>query len=191
MEKILFINSCYNEERSRTLYLTKKIFEKFNIDDNFDFEEIKLKDLHLLPLSEERISTRINLTSKNLYDVESVIYSKKILSADIIVISAPFYDFSYPSMLKVFLENVSIPNLMYKYSKDKVIGGARGRKMIYITTRGGVYKDSEDSGYHNLAKLFELFGVKESQIISFNGTDFMENPLQKIDELVESLDNPF
>ena len=52
MEKILFINSCYNFEKSRTLYLTKKIFEKFDIDSNFDFEEVVLKDMHLLPLSE-------------------------------------------------------------------------------------------------------------------------------------------
>ena len=37
MEKILFINSCYNYEKSRTLYLAKQLFEKFDIDSNFDF----------------------------------------------------------------------------------------------------------------------------------------------------------
>ena len=191
MEKILFINSCYNEERSRTLYLAKKLFEKFDIDSKFDFEEIKLKDLHLLPLSEERLKIRFDLATKNLFDMDMLTYSKKILSADIVVIAAPFYDFSYPSILKLFIENVSVPNLMYTYTKDGYEGFARGRKFIYVTTRGSELPDSEDFGYLNLDRMFKLFGFKESKLISFGGTDFYENPIKMIDELVETIKNPF
>ena len=191
MEKILFINSCYNEERSRTMYLAKKIFEKFDIDSKFDFEEIKIKDLNLLPLSEERLKVRFDLTNKKLFDMDMLTYSKKILSADIVVIAAPFYDFSYPSILKLFIENVSVPNLMYTYTKDGYEGFARGRKFIYITTRGSELPDSEDFGYLNLDRMFKLFGFKESQVISFGGTDFYEEPKKMIDELVEKIKNPF
>ena len=191
MEKILFINSCYNEARSRTLYLAKKLFEKFDIDSKFDFEEVKLKDLHLLPLSEERLKIRFDLANKNLFDMDMLTYSKKILSADIVVVAAPFYDFSYPSILKLFIENVSVPNLMYTYTKDGFEGFARGRKFIYVTTRGSELPDSEDFGYLNLDRMFKLFGFKESELISFSGTDFYENPIQKIDELVKTIKNPF
>jgi len=191
MEKILFINSCYNEERSRTMYLAKKIFEKFDIDSKFDFEEIKIKDLNLLPLSEERLKVRFDLTNKKLFDMDMLTYSKKILSADIVVVAAPFYDFSYPSILKLFIENVSVPNLMYTYTKDGYEGFARGRKFIYVTTRGSELPDSEDFGYLNLDRMFKLFGFKESQVISFGGTDFYEEPKKKIDELVEKIKNPF
>lgn len=191
MEKILFINSCYNYEKSRTLYLANKIFEKFDIDSKFDFEEIKLKDLHLLPLSEDRLKIRFDLTNKHLFDIDMLTYSKKILSADIVVVAAPFYDFSYPSILKLFIENISMPNLMYSYTKDGFEGYARGRKFIYITTRGSELPDSEDFGYLNLDRMFKLFGFKESQLISFGGTDFYEEPKKKIDELVEKIKNPF
>lgn len=191
MEKILFINSCYNEEKSRTIYLANKLFEKFDIDSKFDFEEIKLKDLHLLPLSEEKLKVRFDLANKKLFDMEMLTYSKKILSADVVVIAAPFYDFSYPSILKLFIENVSMPNLMYTYTKDGYEGFARGRKFIYITTRGSELPDSEDFGYLNLDRMFKLFGFKESQLISFGGTDFYEDPKNKIDELVKTIKNPF
>lgn len=191
MEKILFINSCYNYEKSRTLYFAKKIFEKFDIDSKFDFEEVKLKDLHLLPLSEEKLNTRFDLANKNLFDMDMLTYSKKVLSADIVVIAAPFYDFSYPSILKLFIENISMPNLMYNYTNEGYQGYARGRKFIYITTRGANMPDSEDFGYLNLDRMFKLFGFKESQLISFGGTDFYEDPYKKIDEAVKNLKNPF
>ena len=191
MEKILFINSCYNLDKSRTMYLSNKIFEKFNVNDNYDFEEIRLKDLHLVPLSEEKVNTRKDLHSKDLYDVDSLIYSKKILSADIIVVSAPLYDYSYPSMLKVFMENVSIPKLMYKYDKNGVVGNARGRKFIYITSRGGSISDDKDYGYLNLCEMFKLFGIKESTIISINNIDFSHDPIKDIDELVKNIKDPF
>lgn len=191
MEKILFINSCFNYEKSRTLYLANKIFEKFDIDSNFDFEEIKLKDLHFLPLSEEKLKIRFDQTNKHLFDMDMLTYSKKILSADIVVIAAPFYDYSYPSILKLFIENVSMPNLMYTYSKDGYEGYARGRKFIYITTRGAILPDSEDFGYLNLDRMFKLFGFKESQIISFGGTDLCDNEYEQIDKLVNTIKNPF
>ena len=191
MEKILFINSCYNYEKSRTLYLANKVFEKFDVDSNFDFEEVKIKDMHLLPLSEEKLKTRFGQTNKHLFDMDMLTYSKKILSADIVVIAAPMYDYSYPSILKLFIENISVPSLMYNYTKDGYQGYARGRKFIYITTRGAAMPDSEDTGYSNLSRMFRLFGFKESEIISFGGTDFYDDALKRIDELVESLKNPF
>ena len=191
MEKILFINACYNYEKSRTLYLAKKIFEKFDIDSNFDFEEVRLKDLHLLPLSEERLKIRFDLANKHLFDMDMLTYSKKILSADIVVIAAPFYDFSYPSILKLFIENVSVPNLMYTYSKDGYEGFARGRKFIYMTTRGSNLPDSEDFGYLSMDRMFKLFGFKESQVIGFGGTDFVEDPYKEIDNMVKNIKNPF
>ena len=191
MEKILFINSCYNYEKSRTLYLSNKLFKKFDIDSKFDFEEIRLKDLHLLPLSEEKLKLRFDLANKHLFDMDMLTYSKKLLSADIVVIAAPLYDYSYPAILKLFIENVSMPNLMYTYSKDGYEGFARGRKFIYITTRGANLPDSEDFGFLNLDRMFKLFGFKETQLIGFGGTDFYKEPLKEIDKLVEKLNDPF
>ena len=191
MEKILFINSCYNYEKSRTLYLAKKVFEKFDVDSNFDFEEVRLKDMHLLPLSEEKLNQRFDLANKKMFDMDMLTYSKKILSADVVVIAAPYYDFSYPSILKLFIENISVPHLMYSYTKDGYTGYARGRKFIYITTRGSNLPDSEDFGYLNLDRMFKLFGFKESEVISFGGTDFYEEPYKEIDKLVEKIKNPF
>ena len=191
MEKILFINACYNYEKSRTLYLANKIFEKFDIDSNFDFEEVRLKDLHLLPLSEEKLKLRFDLANKHLFDMDMLTYSKKVLSADIVVIAAPFYDYSYPAILKLFIENISVPNLMYNYTNDGYEGYARGRKFIYITTRGANMPESEDFGFLNLDRMFKLFGFKNTQLIGFGGTDFYKEPLKEIDKLVDSLENPF
>ncbi len=61
-----------------------------------------------------------------------------IKEADILAIAAPFADLSFPSMLKIYFEAVTINGLTFHYTSQGFPEGLTNiKKIIYITTAGG------------------------------------------------------
>ena len=67
---------------------------------------------------------------------ETVALARRLAAADRIVIAAPFWDMSFPAILKVFIENMSLYNITFKDSGTHFEGLCRSEKVLYITTRG-------------------------------------------------------
>ena len=67
---------------------------------------------------------------------EIVATAKRLAAADRLVIAAPFWDMSYPAILKVFIENMSLFNITFRDNGDHFEGMCRCEKVLYITTRG-------------------------------------------------------
>ena len=44
------------------------------------------------------------------------LYAKDFVKSDIIVVAAPYWDLSFPSVLKVFFEHINILKLVFDYS---------------------------------------------------------------------------
>ena len=127
--KILFINSCARDS-SRTAELSRHLL------DNLDGEitEVNLYKENILPLDEN------DLKKRNLHDYsdEDYKYAKQFQSADAIVIAAPFWDLSFPSVLKIYLENITVSGITFEYSKEGIpVGKCNAKKLYYITTSGG------------------------------------------------------
>lgn len=62
--------------------------------------------------------------------------ARRIAEADRLVIAAPFWDMSFPAILKVFIENMSLFNITFKDNGTYFEGLCRCEKVLYITTRG-------------------------------------------------------
>ena len=67
----------------------------------------------------------------------------QFLAADVIVIGAPFYNFSIPSQLKAWIDRIAQPGRTFRYSAAGPEGLAKGKTVIVVSTRGGVYSTSE------------------------------------------------
>ncbi len=64
----------------------------------------------------------------------------ELLSADIVVIGAPMYNFSISSTLKAWIDHVARAGLTFKYNEQGVpVGLVHGKKFFVFTSRGGVY----------------------------------------------------
>ena len=88
---VLYINSCVREE-SRTDRIARAVLGKIgNV-----FEEVYLPKMQLQPLSAERLDKRTRLIENGDYTDDMFSLAKQFASADIIVISAPFWDLSFP-----------------------------------------------------------------------------------------------
>ena len=63
----------------------------------------------------------------------------ELLGADVIVIGAPMYNFSIPSQLKAWIDRVAQAGRTFRYTAEGPEGLAKGKKVIVVSTRGGVY----------------------------------------------------
>lgn len=62
---------------------------------------------------------------------------EELLAADAVVIGAPMYNYSLPSVLKVWLDYIHIPGVTTPFDSDTQ--PMAGRPAVIISSRGGIY----------------------------------------------------
>ena len=81
------------------------------------------------------------------------------------MISAPFWDLSFPAILKTYLENIYVTGLVSEYDESGIPRGlCRAKKLYYVTTAGGPYLP--DYSYDYIRALATVcFGIPETELI--------------------------
>ena len=175
---ILYINACVRKD-SRTNALAQFALSKLqgNIEEiNLDFEKIT-------PLYKEQLELRDSLIKDKNYNHIMFKYAKQFANADIILISAPYWDLSFPAILKTYIENINVNGITFSYSKKgNPVSLCKAKKLIYITTSGGpIISDDFGFGYiKSLAKNF--YGINDICYIKAEGLDIWGANLQEIQE---------
>jgi len=156
---ILYINCCARKD-SRTNRLAKALLNKLGA-----YEEVNLYDIDIKSIDEERLNKRYELLNKNDLDNEEFKLARQFAKADKIVIAAPFWDLSFPSKLKVYIENIYITGITSKYSEEgKPVGLCKGSDLYYVTTSGGPFNGSYSFEYIK-SLCMACFGIKNVKLI--------------------------
>ena len=188
MKNILYIDSCINRPHSRTERLAQAYLQ--NRQEAGDvLDVIVLEEADLQPLNEERLAYRERGICEGNFADPVFDYAKRFAAADELVIAAPFWDFSFPAMLKIFLELVCVRNLTFRYTETGGVANlTRLKSVTYITTSGGYITD-DNCAYDYIRKLCGgLFGVEQFRFISAQGLDIYGNDPEKIlREAIEAL----
>ena len=166
MEKILFINACVRPF-SRTLDLAKHVLSKLS----GRVEEVKLYNEQLLPLGLKEMELRDKSAKSKDFSNSLFNHAKQFAETDIIVIAAPYWDLSFPAVLKSYFENITINGLTFAYSENGIpYGLCKAKKLIYVTTSGGpiIYNFGFDY-VSALAKNF--YGINDVQLVKAEGLD--------------------
>lgn len=174
--KILYINACVREN-SRTNELSQYFLSKVQ----GEIEEINLNIQNILPLNREALNKRENLIAEKNYDDSIFDYAKQFSKADVIVIGAPYWDLSFPALLKAYLENINVLGITFSYSeKGYPVSLCNAKKLVYITTSGGpIISDEFGFGYvKSLAENF--YGIKDINYIKAEGLDIIGANVQEI-----------
>ena len=103
---ILFVNACVRKE-SRTLRLAKRLLNNLN----GDIKEVRLEEVSFPIVDEAFIERREALKNVGNYDDPMFDLGKDFANADTIVIAAPYYDLSFPAMLKQYFEQINVLGL--------------------------------------------------------------------------------
>ncbi|MBO4897890.1 MAG: NAD(P)H-dependent oxidoreductase [Clostridia bacterium] len=176
MKSVLFINACAREN-SRTKSLADRVLKKLG----GSIKEIDLYGENIKPLARETLQKRDELIAKGGYDDEMFCLAKEFANADTIVVAAPYWDLSFPSILKVYFENISVLGITFDYTKEGFpIGLCRAEKLYYVTTAGG-YIGENNLGFDYVKALsHNLFGIKEFEFIKAEGLDIEGADVRKI-----------
>lgn len=162
--RILFIDACIREE-SRTRRLAKEVLNTLE----GEIETVSCAEIK--PITEETLlgqrEQEAAAGSGTITDP-----ARQFANADIIVIAAPFWDLSFPAVLKAYLEQINVVPITFEYTEQGIPKGlCRCRKLIYVTTAGG-YIFSEEFGYGYVRTLAEQFyGIPETELIKAEGLD--------------------
>ena len=114
-----------------------------------------------MPIDSKELEKRtLNIKNNNFSCVEFE-QAKRFANADTIVIAAPFWDLSFPAVLKIYFENITVSGVTFEYSeKGRPLGKCRAKKLYYITTSGG-YIGNNNFGFDYVKALAEnFFGIK-------------------------------
>ena len=166
MKSILFVDACIRSE-SRTRELAKAYLE----ERRKEYETVRLSGLELRPLDEEALNRRDALLSEGELDDPSFALAHQFASAEEIVIAAPFYDCSFPSILKVYFENISITGICFEYQGERPVGLCKAKRLVYVYTSGGPLFSSDQALPYIQSLCGGLFGIPEIVSVKAEGLD--------------------
>ncbi len=130
MKNLIVIDACMRDGESRTRRILEPLVKE--LGKRYETETIVLDGEDYQSVGRKVLAER-----SNGYVPEEVAeQARRIAEADRLVIAAPFWDMSFPAILKVFIENMSLFNITFKDNGTYFEGLCRCEKVLYITTRG-------------------------------------------------------
>ena len=177
--KILFIDACVSiHPESRTRYLCDQYLRQLDSNGG-TVERIELESLSIAPFSKATLVKREELIQKRQYQDDMFTLARQFKSADKIVIGAPYWDFSFPSILKVYIEHIMVSGLTFRYTENGAKGLCTTTSLTYITTAGG-YIGNKNLGYEYVKAVAELLGINNIDFVFAEGLDIDGADVTKI-----------
>jgi FMN-dependent NADH-azoreductase len=98
---------------------------------------------------------------------------QEFLTADIVVIGAPMYNFSVPSQLKAWIDRISIAGKTFRYGEHGP-EGLCAKKLVIVSSRGGVYSEGSPAAFFDhqesyLKAAFGFLGIADITFIRAEG----------------------
>ena len=192
MEDLLFINACVRGQKSRTLQLARRFLGAWqHAHPEAVITERDLCRDRLSPQYPEVLEERDALWSAGKLDDPLFQPARQFAAAGRIVIAAPFWDLSFPAILKTYLERISVTNITFGYDDlGRSVGLCKADKLLLITTRGGDFSIPEISwmemGARQLEALCTMYGIPSFQCLTAQGLDDIRNDKEAI--LAQAMD---
>lgn len=168
MKNVLFVDCCIRREASNTKKLAEAFLSALPSDCAVTRLDLMAEDLSYF--KDSYFDQREALLAENRRDHPRFRYAHQFAQADRIVIAAPFWDLSFPALLKVYIEQVSVDGITFGSTEDGLKGLCRASHLVFLTTRGGFYTgDAMEMGSRYLEALHTFFGIGEYTCIAADG----------------------
>jgi FMN-dependent NADH-azoreductase len=104
---------------------------------------------------------------------------QELFSADVLLISTPMYNFSIPSALKAYIDQIIRIGYTFSFDEAGFTGLVTGKKAYVITAAGAVYSNPALAGLNflepYLKTLLNFLGITTTEFIPLEGTTIDEN----------------
>lgn len=97
----------------------------------------------------------------------------QFVAADKYVFVTPMWNFSFPPLMKAYIDAICIAGKTFKYTETGPVGLLPDKKALHIQASGGVYTEgpaaSFEMGHRYLAVIMGFFGITDFQGIFVEG----------------------
>ena len=170
MKNVLWVDCCIRGEQSRTLRLSRAFLSA--LPEDCRVTQLDLMQLQPRYFSGSYFDERQALLERGELRNARFDLARQFAAADAIVISAPFWDLSFPALLKVYIEQVSLDGITFGSTEAGLVGLCRAERMVYLTTRGGFYTgDAMEMGSRYMQALSRFFGIDRYDCVAADGMD--------------------
>ena len=182
MTKALYIDCCIRGEQSRTRKLAEVFLAAYGARENVEITRLTLMDEPMIPFQNGFFWQREKLIERGELDHPRFRYAHQFQQAERIIIAAPFWDLSFPALLKVYIENLCVQGITFDCNDENgCFGVCRAEKMLFLTTRGGSMEGSPmDNGTKYLGDMAKFFGIPAFDHIAADGLDMGIEPVEAI-----------
>lgn len=106
------------------------------------------------------------------------------VEADKYVFVTPMWNFSFPPVMKSYIDAVCVAGKSFKYTENGPVGLLTSKKALHIQASGGVYSQGPaaafESGHSYLAKVMQFHGVPSFEGIFVEGMAAQPQNAQEI-----------
>lgn len=171
--KLLFIDGCISQRgpASRTRALAEAFLSAFQESHpGAEVETVTLEALDLKPFLPAALNQRDELASVGAFGAPVFDLARQFQAADKIVAAAPFWDMSFPAVMRTYIEYISANGLCYHYEADGCHGDCRADRLAYLTT-GGDFERPESLGVLYWKQFSRMFGIPRFDYVFAGGLD--------------------
>ena len=166
MKKALFVDCCLRNG-SQTKILANEFLSKLQ---GYDIKHLELANENLKPLVSDFLESRQELLDNNELDHPRFRYAHEFKDADLIVIAAPFWDLSFPALLKIYIENICVDGITFDSTSEGLTGLCKANTLVYLTTRGGFYLNSPlEQALPYIGSMCKFFGIENFKYVAADG----------------------
>ncbi|MGG1572040.1 FMN-dependent NADH-azoreductase [Fictibacillus sp. NRS-1165] len=112
--------------------------------------------------------------------------SEQFVKADKYVFVTPLWNFSFPPVMKAYLDSVAVAGKAFKYTENGPVGLLTDKKALHIQARGGIYSEGPaaefEMGHRYLNVMMNFFGVPSLEGVFIEGHAAMPDKAQEIKE---------
>jgi FMN-dependent NADH-azoreductase len=165
MPHLLHLDASLDQQHSRSRSITAAFSDTWEAQGD-DFT-VTYRDLHLDPVPHLRDPAlhwpaRLRQAGSPTDPAEERIQQgliEQLLSADVLLLGVPMYNYSLPSTLKAWIDHIHVPGLTAPFDGDTQ--PMAGRPAVLVTARGGSYDEgSPTEGWdHTIPPLQLILGT--------------------------------
>ncbi len=163
----LFINACVRRA-SRTEYLARELIQRLG----GAWDELRLEELDFPKADEAFLLRRDALLARGEYADPLFAPARQFAAAETIVLAAPYWDLSFPAMLKQYLEQICAVGITFRYTPEGIPEGlCRAKTLYYVETAGGPFAPDEFGFGYVQALCRSYFGINDVRLVKAVGLD--------------------
>ena len=180
--KLLYIDACVSVRgfSSRTDTLGRAFLESWEEAHPDDAHTmVRVDKLGLKPFNEFMLRERETLAEKKNFSGRDFRHARRFQAAEQIVVAAPYWDLTFPSWLRIYIEHISVCGLCYHYEADGCHGDCQAKRLVYLTS-GGDFEKPDSLGVLYWKQLAAMFGIPNFEYVFAGGLDVAPERVEEL-----------